>query len=73
MKKLFFTLFAFLITSVMMAGSLVKINYSGRAALEQLFNDPNLTVHYYNDTEVYATAKTFDAATMVLLDESPTC
>ena len=70
MKKIFFSLFAFLITSVMMAGSLVKINYSGRAALEQLFNDPNLTVHYYNDTVVYATANVFDGNTMTLLDEN---
>ena len=70
MKKLLFTLVALLLSTVMMAGSLVKISYADRAGLERLFADPNLTVHYYNDTEVYATAKTFDAATMCLLDEN---
>ena len=68
MKKTLITLIALLLSSVMMAGSLVKISYTDRAALERLFADPNLTVHYYNDTEVYATAETFDGTTMVLLD-----
>ena len=70
MKKLFVTLIAFLLSSVMMAGSFVKINYSGRSNLEKLFADPNLTIHYYTDTEVYATASTFDAKTMTMLDEN---
>ncbi len=69
MKKLLFSLIAVLISSVMMAGSFVKINYSGRAELEKLFADNNLTVHYYNDMEVYATANTFDPNMMTLLDE----
>ena len=70
MKKLFILVFALLLSSVMMAGSLVKISYTSQAELEQLFADPNLTVHHYNNTEVYATAKTFDARTMVLIDEN---
>ena len=70
MKRFFFTLIALLLSSVMMAGSLVKIAYSSRTELEQLFNDPNLTVHHYTHTDVYATALTFDASTMVLMDEN---
>ena len=70
MKKLLFSLIAVLISSVMMAGSFVKINYTGRAELEKLFADDNLTVHYYNDMEVYATARTFHPEGMTLLDEN---
>ena len=70
MKKLLLTLVALLLSSVMIAGSLVKINYSGRAKLEKLFADPNITIHYYNNAEVYATAKTFDDKTMTMLDEN---
>ena len=70
MKKLLFTLFAMLLSSVMMAGSLVMVPYSGRAELERIFNDPNLTVHYYTGSEVFATAEHFDTQTMVMLDEN---
>ena len=68
MKKLFCALVALLLSSVMLAGSLVKISYDNRDALERLFSDKNLTVHYYSDSEVYATAEMFDPTTMVLLD-----
>ena len=44
------------------------ISYSGRAELEKHFADPNLTVHFYTDSEVFATAERFDAKTMVLID-----
>jgi hypothetical protein len=70
MKKLLFTLVALLLTSVMSAGSLVKISYADRAELEKLFADPNLTVHHYTSSEVYATANVFDAKTMVMIDEN---
>lgn len=70
MKKILFTLFALLLSSVMMAGSLVKIAYSSQAELERLFNDPNLTVHHYTNTAVYATAEQFDANTMEMIDEN---
>ena len=70
MKKTLITLIALLLSSVMMAGSLVKISYTDRAALERLFADPNLTVHYYNDYEVIATAEHFDAQSMTLLYEN---
>ena len=70
MKKILLTFIALLLSSVMMAGSLVKIAYSNRADLERLFNDPNLTVHHYTNTDVYATAERFDANTMVMIDEN---
>ena len=70
MKKLFFTLMALLLSSVMMAGSFVKISYSNRAELEKLFADPNLTIHHFSNTDVYATAERFDANTMVMIDEN---
>ena len=70
MKKLLFTLVALLLSGWMMAGSFVKINYSTRAELEQLFADPNLTVHHFTNSTVYATAKVFDAKTMVMIDEN---
>ena len=60
---------ALLLSTVMMAGSFVKISYSNRAELERLFADPNLTVHHYTFTEVYATAERFDTNTMVMIDE----
>ena len=70
MKKFLITFFALLLSSAMMAGNFVKVSYSGRAELERIFNDPNLTVHYYTDSEVFASAEHFDAQTMVMLDEN---
>ncbi len=69
MKKILFTFVALMLSTVMMAGSLVKISYSDRSGLEKLFADPNLTIHYYNNSEVFATAERFDARTMVMIDE----
>ena len=68
MKRLFTLLLALLLSSTMMAKDFVRISYANRAELEKIFNDPNLTVHYYNDSEVFATAEHFDANTMVLVD-----
>ena len=70
MKKLLLTLIALMLSGIMMAGSFVKITYNGRAELEKLFADPNLTVHHYSNTEVYATAEVFDANTMVMIDKN---
>jgi hypothetical protein len=70
MKKLLSTLVALLLSTIMMAGSLVKICYSSRAELERIFADPNLTVHLFTLTDVYATAECFDANTMVMIDEN---
>ncbi|MBR4390912.1 MAG: M28 family peptidase [Bacteroidales bacterium] len=70
MKKILFTIVALMLSMMMTAGNFVMISYSGRAELERLFDDPNLTVHFYTDSEVYATAGHFDASTMVLLDKN---
>ena len=70
MKKLLLTIVTLLLTSMMMAGSFVRIPYNGRAELEKLFADPNLTVHLYTNTDVYATAERFDDITMVMIDEN---
>lgn len=68
MKRLFTLLLALMLSSTMMAKDFVRISYSNRSELEKAFNDPNLTVHYYTNDAVFATAKVFDARTMVLID-----
>ena len=70
MKKFLFTIFLLTLSIVTKAGYFVMLSYSGRADLEKHFSDPNLTVHFYNDTEVYATAERFDASSMVMIDEN---
>ena len=54
----------------MMAGNFVMLPYSGRAELEKHFSDPNLTVHYYTDSQVFATAEHFDSSSMVMIDDN---
>ena len=68
MKKIVTLLLAMMLSSIMMAMDFVSIPYSSRVELEMLFADPNLTVHYYTDNAVFASAKNFDANTMVLID-----
>ena len=68
MKRICILLLALVLSSTMMAKDFVRISYSNRSDLEKIFNDPNLTVHYYNNSEVFATAERFDANTMVLVD-----
>ena len=68
MKRICILLLALVLSSTMMAKDFVRISYSNRSDLEKIFNDPNLTVHYYNNSEVFATAEHFDANTMVLID-----
>ena len=68
MKRLLFTMVALAMAIVSMAGNFVMLPYSGRAELEKHFSDSNLTVHFYTDSEVFATAEKFDAKTMVLID-----
>ena len=70
MKKLLFTLVALVMSVVTMAGNFVMLPYSGRAELEKHFSDPNLTVLFYTDTEVFATTERFDSSCMVMLDEN---
>ena len=69
MKKLLLSIVALALSTMMTAGNFVMINYSGQAELERLFADRNLTVHYYNDAQVFATAEQFDANTMTMLDQ----
>ncbi len=68
MKRLCVLLIALMLSSMMMAKDFVRISYSNRSELEKAFNDPNLTVHYYTNDAVFATANSFDANTMVLID-----
>ena len=68
MKKICILLFALMLSSAMMAKDFVRIPYSNRSELEKIFNNPNLRVHYYNNSEVFATTEYFDANTMVLVD-----
>ena len=70
MKKTLLTLVALALSVVTMAGSFVTLPYSGRAELEKHFSDPNLTVHFYTDTEVFATAERFDSERMALIDDN---
>ncbi len=70
MKKLLFTLVSLALSVATMAGNFVVLPYSGRAELEKHFSDPNLTVHFYTNSEVFATAERFNAASMVMVDEN---
>jgi hypothetical protein len=70
MKKFFTTMFALALSLVTMAGNFVMLSYSGRAELERHFSDPNLTVHFYTDSEVFATAERFEVGSMVMIEEN---
>lgn len=70
MKRFIFTLVVLAMSLVAMAGNFVMLSYSGRAELEKHFSDSNLTVHFYTETEVFATAERFDGNRMVMLDEN---
>ena len=70
MKKFFVTMIMLALSLVTMAGNFVMLSYSGRAELEKHFSDPNLTVHFYTNSEVFATAERFDTSSMVMLDEN---
>ena len=69
MKRFLFTLVVLAMSVVTMAGNFVMLSYSGRTELEKHFSDPNLTVHFYTDSEVFATAERFEA-NMVMIDEN---
>jgi hypothetical protein len=68
MKRIITLLIALMLSSAMMAKDFVRIPYSNRSELEKIFNNPNLRVHYYNNSEVFATTEYFDVNTMVLVD-----
>ena len=63
-------MFALALSLLTLAGNFVMLPYSGRAELEKHFSDPNLTVHFYTDSEVFATAERFDAGNMVMIDDN---
>ena len=63
-------MFALALSLVTMAGNFVMLPYSGRAELEKHFSDPNLKVHFYTDSEVFATAERFEVGSMVMIDEN---
>ena len=63
-------MFALALSLVTMAGNFVMLPYSGRAELEKHFADPNLSVHFYTDSEVFATAERFEVGSMVMIDEN---
>ncbi len=63
-------MFALALSLVTMAGNFVMLSYSGRAELERHFSDPNLTVHFYTDSEVFATAERFEVGSMVMIEEN---
>ena len=70
MKKILITMCMLALSVVTIAGNFVMLPYSGRAELEKLFSDPNLKVHFYTDSEVFATAERFEASSMVMIDEN---
>lgn len=70
MKKFFLVLVTLALSLVAMAGNFVMLPYSDRAELEKHFSDPNLKVHFYTDSELFATAERFDSERMVMLDEN---
>ena len=67
MKKTFTLLTLLLIATFGFAQSFVMINTENQQQTENLFNNSNLKIHYYNDNFVLATAKTIDDS-MILLD-----
>ena len=70
MKKFLITLVVLAMSVATMAGNFVMLSYSSRAELEKHFSNPNLTVHFYSTSEVFATAEHFDAGSMVMIDEN---
>ena len=66
MKKLLLSIAIVFFALSVSAQSFVMINVDNQQQTEKLFNDNNLTIHYYNDNFVLATAKTVDASMTVL-------
>ena len=70
MKKLLLSIAIVFFALSVSAQSFVMINVDNQQQTEKLFNDNNLTIHYYNDNFVLATAKTVDESMMVLDSEA---
>lgn len=70
MQRLFILCFLVLFGFACPAQQLVFISVDGPQQLASVFADENLTVHYYNEECVIATAHVIDAGSMQLLDEN---
>ena len=70
MKKAFTLLTLMLVAMFGFAQSFVMINVDNQQETENLFNNSNLKIHYYNDNFILATAKTVDASMIVLDSEA---
>ena len=70
MKKIVFLLTLVLIAMFGFAQSFVMINTDNQQETENLFNNSNLKIHYYNDDFVLASAKTVDESMKVLDSEA---
>jgi hypothetical protein len=70
MKKTLTLLVLLLITTIGFAQSFVMITTDNQQETENLFNNKNLKIHYYNDNFVLATAKTVNESMMVLDTEA---
>ena len=66
MKKTITLLTLLLITMFGVAQSFVMINTDNQQETENLFNNDNLKIHYFNDNFVLATAKVIDESMKVL-------
>ena len=66
MKKTLTLLVLLLITTIGFAQSFVMITTDNQQETENLFNNKNLKIHYYNDNFVLATAKTVLLTLLVL-------
>lgn len=69
MKKIFLLLSIILLPFAMLAGQLVLINVNSAEELNKIFNKDEITVHYYCDNFVIATADEVVAG-MQVLDEN---
>ena len=70
MKKSLLLISILLISLGVSAQSFVLINVDNQRQTEKLFKNDNLTIHYYNDNFVLATAKTVDESMTVLDSEA---
>ena len=70
MKKSLLLISILLITLGVSAQSFVMINVDNQQQTEKLFINDNLTIHYYTDNFVLATAKTADESMTVLDSEA---
>src|SRR5574344_191264 len=68
MKKTIILFVILLASFFASAANFVMIPYSGSAELNKLFGRTDITIHYYNDNQVFASSDAFDANTMVLID-----